>query len=503
MIHVEFFPAETVVKSIQLRQLLSCTKSNNWGLFMRRIGAPQRVRVGRIVGCCVAIVLVSGCATEPGRITGLGTATGGVLGAGFGALIGAQTGDPGTGLIVGGAAGSVAGAVVANAFEAEERYLDSNRTLMRERDQEIGRRREQLAALRTQESGRDFELTEQPSFSERKSPTLGQSNRTNMASDDEPSRSSSLSALALDAEDVRPIYVERRNGANARSADVLATQPREDQYGSTNAQPQREAVKAPESSPKEAPVKKVVKAEDVTPPSPKNEVSKNLNTSSASGRRNSWVVAEKDKVEVGKAIQPEVKKQNSAVPISKEAAPAKVILPVRKAPGLATEESDRAKIKQAPQKVSSSAPQKRDVVSARAIPASPTVEKPRPTAVPPTAVPHSAAKDVASATPTVGASDPAKSLVGDSSGNRSSGECSQAAQEIEKSVQVSEPSEKLFHYRRALRLCPADARYHIHLGDHYRSLNRFADASFEYKEALALDPKSAAAKERMEKLKNG
>jgi outer membrane lipoprotein SlyB len=491
---------------------------------MRRIGAPQRVRISRVVGCCAAIVLVSGCATEPGRITGLGTATGGVLGAGFGALIGAQTGDPGTGLIVGGAAGSVAGAVVANAFEAEERYLDSNRSLMRQRDEEIGRRREQLAALRTQESGRDFEVTERPSFSERKSPTIGQTirtntNRTNIASDDEPNRSSSLSALSLDAEDVRPIYVERKSGINARSGDVLATQPHVDRDISTNVQPEQGSAKAPESPPKDAPLKKIVKVEDATPLSRKNEASKNLDTPSESGRRNSWVVAEKSKGEVVKAVQPEVKKQNSLVPLSKEAATAKVVLPVRKAPGLATEESDRAKIKQAPssrgalastrrdatetQKVASSAPQKRDVVSARAIPAAPTVEKPRPTAVPPTAVPNTPTKDVASATPTVGASDSAKALVGDSGGKRSSGECSQAAQEIEKSVQVSESSEKLFHYRRALRLCPSDPRYHIHLGDHYRSLNRFADASFEYKEALALDPKSTVAKDRMEKLKNG
>jgi hypothetical protein len=486
---------------------------------MRRIGAQRRVRVGRIVGFCAAIVLASGCATEPGRITGLGTATGGVLGAGFGALIGAQTGDPGTGLIVGGAAGSVAGAVVANAFEAEERYLDSNRTLMRKRDEEIGRRREQLAALRTQESGRDFYAAERPTFSERKSSTLGQSIEKKIASDDETNSSSSLSALAIDAEDVRPIYVERRNGANARSGDSLATQPREDQYSSITAQPQGESAKAAESSPKDAPVKKVVKAEVVTPSSPKNEVSKNLDNSSASGRRNSWVVADKGKVEVGKSVQPEVNRENRAVPLSKEAAPAKVVLPVRKAPGLVTEESDRVTKKQVPiakgplasargdsaeqQKVASSDPQKRDVVSARTISADPKVEKSRPTAVTSAAVPLGAAKDVASATPTVGASDSAKALVGDSGGKSSSGECSQAAQEIEKSVQVSEPSEKLFHYRRALRLCPSDARYHINLGDHYRSLNRFADASFEYKEALALDPKSAVAKDRMEKLKNG
>jgi len=472
---------------------------------MRLIRAPQRVGLGRVLGCCAAIVLVSGCATDPGRITGLGTATGGVLGAGFGALIGAQTGDPGTGLIVGGAAGSVAGAVIANSFEAEERYLDSNRTLMRQRDQEIGRRREQLAALRTQESGRDFETIERPSVSERRPSTLGQSIETKVAGDDEPSRSSSLSALAIDADDVRPIYVERRNGANGRSGDVLTTQPRDDRYNSTIAPSQPKSAPAAESAPSL---------------SRQNEVKENADTLAASGRRNSWVVAEKGKGEIPKAVQPEVKRPvSAAVPISKESAPAKVVLLVRKAPGLATEESDRSRIKQTAsskealasarrdslqaQKIESSATQQRNVVSARTIPAAPTVEKSRPTAVMPDDVPHNAAKNVASATPTAATSESAKAMIADSGDKRASGECSQAAQEIEKSVQVSEPSEKLFHYRRALRLCPSDARYHVNLGDHYRSLNRFADASFEYKEALALDPKNAEAKDRMEKLKNG
>jgi cytochrome c-type biogenesis protein CcmH/NrfG len=232
------------------------------------------------------------------------------------------------------------------------------------------------------------------------------------------------------------------------------------------------------------------------------------------------VVAEKGKGEIPKAVQPEVKRPvSAAVPISKESAPAKVVLPVRKAPGLATEESDRSRIKQTAsskealasarrdslqaQKIESSATQQRNVVSARTIPAAPTVEKSRPTAVMPDDVPHNAAKNVASATPTAATSESAKAMIADSGDKRASGECSQAAQEIEKSVQVSEPSEKLFHYRRALRLCPSDARYHVNLGDHYRSLNRFADASFEYKEALALDPKNAEAKDRMEKLKNG
>ena len=178
--------------------------------------------------------------------------------------------------------------------------------------------------------------------------------------------------------------------------------------------------------------------------------------------------------------QSEIKPRDSRIRESSRGDSSKVSVPVRKAPGL---ESSREMNK----------------VAAReeVIPASARV------------VPVARPKELQS-------TDTSKPLVEDNAallekpsgvqqvgGKASPGECAQAAQEIEKSNQSSESSEKLFHYRRALRLCPSDARYHIKLGDHYRSLKRLADANFEYKEALALDPANGEAKQRMEDLKNG
>lgn len=454
---------------------------------MKLTFVPRCLRAAQALGFCSAVVFSSGCATEPGRMTGLGTATGGVLGAGFGALVGAQTGDPATGLLVGGAAGSVAGAAVANVFEAEERQLDSNRTLMRQRDEEIGRRREQLAALRTQESRRDYEGLERPTsrLSEQRGPVSRRPYETRVVPTEESYRSAALSSLPLDADEVRPIYVERKSGVTARSEDTASLEP---------------SVDADQSA-----------SPSVAPRAVKPAVVSAGTDSSATGlapetpaRRTSWVVPEKGAKAPEKAAPAEPKVGDRAKPVTvastkttDESAPSKVLIPVRKAPGLSTEQSRRPEI--AP-------PENRKepvVHAARAIPAAPTVGSPRPTAIPPTPTPHGAAESVITPTPSAEVKDSPKGVITESGGKNASGECSQAAQEIAKSGQVSEPAEKLFHYRRALRLCPADARYHIHLGDHYRSLNRFADASFEYKEALALDPKNAEAKERIENLKNG
>jgi tetratricopeptide (TPR) repeat protein len=74
----------------------------------------------------------------------------------------------------------------------------------------------------------------------------------------------------------------------------------------------------------------------------------------------------------------------------------------------------------------------------------------------------------------------------DSTGDKS--ECDQADKEIFNASNTTDTSTKLIHYRRALRLCPTNAQYHVSLGDLYRSLNRTSDAKYEYDEALKIDP---------------
>ncbi len=67
-----------------------------------------------------------------------------------------------------------------------------------------------------------------------------------------------------------------------------------------------------------------------------------------------------------------------------------------------------------------------------------------------------------------------------------SDDCRKAETEISNAKSQQDISDQLFHYRRALRLCPNNSRYHKELGDLYLSLNRKADADYEFSEAKRL-----------------
>ena len=65
----------------------------------------------------IALVLwTSGCA-EPGRHEVAGTAVGGALGAGTGAIIGSQVGAPGAGIAIGAGLGAAAGNLIGRGLD--------------------------------------------------------------------------------------------------------------------------------------------------------------------------------------------------------------------------------------------------------------------------------------------------------------------------------------------------------------------------------------------------
>ena len=76
-------------------------------------------------------------------------------------------------------------------------------------------------------------------------------------------------------------------------------------------------------------------------------------------------------------------------------------------------------------------------------------------------------------------------------------ECMRASEQLEKSERANDVADKLFHARKALRLCPEGADFHASLGDIYLSLGRKKDAQFEYQEALRLDPNNKKAQMSM------
>ncbi len=84
--------------------------------------------------------------------------------------------------------------------------------------------------------------------------------------------------------------------------------------------------------------------------------------------------------------------------------------------------------------------------------------------------------------------------------NSSSSDCNKASDEVAKAKMQEDISDKLFHYRRALRLCPNNANHHNGLGELYLSLNRKGDAQFEFEEASRLDPGLKIAKSNLQKI---
>ena len=78
-----------------------------------------------------------------------------------------------------------------------------------------------------------------------------------------------------------------------------------------------------------------------------------------------------------------------------------------------------------------------------------------------------------------------------------SSECAAAEREVKSAQAAAEAADRLFHYRRALRLCPDSPVYHNGLGELYLSLNRNKDAQFEFEEALRLDPSFGIAQDNI------
>jgi len=72
-----------------------------------------------IAGIATSLSLAA-CGTQPGPNTQRGAATGGLIGAGAGALIGHQSGNALEGALIGGAAGAAAGGLYGNARDQEQ-----------------------------------------------------------------------------------------------------------------------------------------------------------------------------------------------------------------------------------------------------------------------------------------------------------------------------------------------------------------------------------------------
>jgi hypothetical protein len=81
-----------------------------------------------------------------------------------------------------------------------------------------------------------------------------------------------------------------------------------------------------------------------------------------------------------------------------------------------------------------------------------------------------------------------------------SSSCREGQEEVDSARVAGDAADKLFHLRRALRLCPNEALFHLELARLYRTLARKADATFEYQEALSINPNLIGVKEELNQL---
>lgn len=81
-------------------------------------------------------------------------------------------------------------------------------------------------------------------------------------------------------------------------------------------------------------------------------------------------------------------------------------------------------------------------------------------------------------------------------------DCAQAKVEVESAKSTEVIADKLFYYRKALRLCPDSAEYHNGLGEVFLILNRKEDAIYEFKEALKINPSLDIAKKNINMVNN-
>lgn len=80
------------------------------------------------------------------------------------------------------------------------------------------------------------------------------------------------------------------------------------------------------------------------------------------------------------------------------------------------------------------------------------------------------------------------------------GACQEAEKEAEIGRDSSTHADKLYYFRRALRLCPDSPKYHFEIGKVFGAMGRKEDAEFEFLRALELDPRNAAAMMELDRL---
>ena len=444
-----------------------------------RIGLPVSIFSKGIV--FLATVALFAC-TEPGQTTAVGATAGGVLGAGLGAIVGSQTGNAGAGLAIGTLAGAGTGALIGNTLEAQDKAIRAQDEALERQQQVIAAQRREIKELRQ------------------------------VAGDDKPGRSGAarLSPHSLEVSNRAGNREKSREKSNdgwiPAKGDELSNREKERiarAYASARSRYDSEKANSENESREFEHEKAKVKI-SVTRQENSRAVKAVREESASAHAKLSWSEQEelrqreeREVAPVGVHAQKEIAatKDRVAIPVVKERLPE----PLKKvsegteapitSPKVVVADANGLK-----ERTLEAAPKPIQVTDAPAGMAPQNGEKgnfdwSRPPAVAPAAAPAVTAPVVAPVTAPVAADERAPGSL--------SPECEKAEKEIQSAEGASETADKLFHFRRALRICPSNADFHIKLAKVYQSLNRPDDATYEFKEALKVDPSNTQAKEQL------
>lgn len=80
--------------------------------------------------------------------------------------------------------------------------------------------------------------------------------------------------------------------------------------------------------------------------------------------------------------------------------------------------------------------------------------------------------------------------------------CQKASREVARAHLAEDPNDRVFYFRRAVRLCPTEAEYQLGLGRAYKALGKKEDAVFALKEAVRLNSALDGASEELANLES-
>lgn len=429
----------------------------------------------------------SGCTTEPGETTAIGGAAGAALGAGLGAIIGTQTGDPGSGVVIGGAAGAFAGAMVGNELEANSEKLAMHDEMARRQHETLASQKVALDELRAiDDDGSGERGARGASSSAGASREGGTTKRsgvgTGAAAAYAPGTAPSLSAPGNVARSAGPKAAPKSNDFPSRD-EVKVTERK------PSIQP-KPVVAASSSAVKTA--KPKVQAAPVTT----SDSAAVTESSDAAGSKPSSIFSPVHSEQLTPATEEQSAVAADTAVASKSTSgrsPAPAYVPPSESENKPSEDkssdamqgegvvNDDAGATLVEDGLSKSGIVASGEAAANHAPTEADLKDPQALEVARLAGVKDAPVATESKSSKVKASEP------------KSQECESAEVEAGKSGAATEVPDKLFHLRRALRLCPSNPQYHVSLGKVYLAAGRKEDAVYEFKEALKVDPSFAQA----------